>query len=129
MRTLLRANWILFLALCLTACSDDTVEFGAIVELRAGEQVVMADNTVVSLVSISDSRCPTTVDCVWAGRADVMLQVTSEVDDYDVELNDVEKAAVIVDEYLIEFIELNPYPESTSSTSDDSVLKLKVSLN
>lgn len=129
MRILLRANWILFLALCLTACSDDTVEFGAIVELRAGEQVVMADNTVVSLVSISDSRCPTAVDCVWEGRADVMLQVTSEADGFDIGLNDVEKASVIVDRYLIEFIELNPYPESTSSTSDDSVLKLKVSLN
>ncbi|MCE7990745.1 MAG: hypothetical protein HEP71_02145 [Roseivirga sp.] len=128
MRPLLRAIPGLVLVLCFTACSDDTVEFGSVVELRADEQVVMADNTVVSLTAINDSRCPTSVDCIWEGRAEVVLLITRESGEQEVALNDVEKASVIVDNYLIEFIELNPYPESVSLTPD-SVLKLKISLN
>lgn len=118
----------LFLVLGFVACDDTTAEFGSIIELKEGESVVMADKSVVSLAEINDSRCPEGANCVWEGRADVTLKVTLSSTEQEVELNEVEKASVTLENYRFEFIELNPFPDFNTSTSG-TLLKVRISLN
>ena len=126
MKTSLKVLLLVFL--CATACGDNMADFGTVIELKEGKSVTMSDKTVVTLKEINDSRCPTTATCVWEGRADVILTVTSAGTDYEVGLNELEKVSAALNDYLFEFIELNPYPETIAS-NQRSVLKFKISLN
>lgn len=48
-----------------------------ILQLESGkETVVLEDGSTIRLLSIKENRCPEDVTCVWAGYADVELEVT-----------------------------------------------------
>ncbi len=64
------------LAGCVTS-GERVVADGRPFILTAGEQATFADGTVLAFWRvIDDSRCRPDVRCIWAGRADVELQVT-----------------------------------------------------
>lgn len=126
MKTSLKLLLLVFL--CATACDDQTADFDTVIALKEGKSVTMSDKTIVTVKSINDSRCPSNANCVWEGRADVVLNVNIAATDYEVALNEVEKASVTLDDYLFEFIELNPYPE-LNAADRRSTLKFRISLN
>ena len=82
------------------------------------------------VTEINDSRCPTDVICVWAGKADVKIEVESPVsgnlvlstinNDYDTSID-------TIGNYSFELIDVLPYPISTQVTDlEDYDVKLKV---
>ena len=68
---------LLFVLLAAGACAAQTASVGREFEVRAG-RVVTLDGGALRLrfVSVaSDSRCPVDVACVWAGNAEVLVEV------------------------------------------------------
>jgi hypothetical protein len=66
---------------------------------------------------LADSRCPADVICVWQGRADIELFVQKGDDEgITVYLSvgaDSSTEKLVFDMYLIQFLELAPYPYSS----------------
>jgi hypothetical protein len=47
------------------------------VEVQINKQVTAADGLKIAFVElVEDSRCPTDVDCIWAGNAKIKVRVT-----------------------------------------------------
>jgi hypothetical protein len=78
---------LVFLAAFAGACSSpsgpDRVALDRPFELRVGEAVVVfPDGVRISFQEVrNDSRCPIDVQCVWAGDAEVVLQVETSPED------------------------------------------------
>jgi len=67
---------------------------------------------------LEDSRCPSDVQCVWAGQAKVLLHFTEKNKPTDnVELilgvDNPELATKVIGAYTIRLLEVDPYPLST----------------
>ncbi len=57
---------------------EDSAETPKIaVKVPKGETVVLKGVSIKFMEVIEDSRCPTGVNCIWAGRAKVKVSVTS----------------------------------------------------
>ncbi len=86
--------------------------------LRIGQEVLVADGKLkIKLVSVpEDSRCPTGVNCIWAGNARVALQVSKPTGNpVKLELNTNPRETTDVAEgsyglYRIKLVEVAPYP-------------------
>ncbi len=82
------------------------------------------------LTEINDSRCPTDVVCVWAGKADVKIEVESPVAGSIVLStinNNYNNSIDTIGNYSFELIDVLPYPISTQNTElEDYDVKLKV---
>ena len=46
--------------------------------LRVGEQLDCVNYSILFKEVISDSRCPKSVNCVWAGDAEVLLEIRKD---------------------------------------------------
>ncbi len=72
---------------------------------------------------IEDSRCPTGVECVWQGRAVVKLAVGLPTGDTSVLLTsqagDAKLARDTVGGYIIELLEVAPYPVHTEPIEEE----------
>jgi len=86
--------------------------------LRMGQEVLLADQKLkIKFVSVpEDSRCPTGVNCIWAGNARVVLQVSRTTGKpVKLELNTNSREATDGAEggcglYRIKLVEVAPYP-------------------
>ena len=86
--------------------------------LRVGEEVLVAEQKLsVKLVSVpEDSRCPTGVNCIWAGNVRVQLQVTktgSKPAKVELNLNPrdfPEGEATDCGSYRVKLVKVDPYP-------------------
>ncbi|HEX7243012.1 MAG TPA: hypothetical protein VF263_22175 [Longimicrobiaceae bacterium] len=100
------------------AASQRTVQLNQPFELRVGETVaVSGEPLTVKLESVpSDSRCPTGVNCVWAGNAVVRVTLSSPgVAPQTFELNTtLDPKSATYGAYTIDFTALAPYPSSTN---------------
>ena len=67
----------LFMLLAAGVVCGQTARVGREFELKAGRAVTLDGGALrVSFVRVSsDSRCPVDVECVWAGNAEVLLEV------------------------------------------------------
>lgn len=74
-----------------------------------------------------DSRCPEGVTCVWAGNAEIIIQLN----DTEGNLNTYETPKQIqISEYKIQLLSLNPYPKENVKLEDkDYSAKLLISKN
>jgi hypothetical protein len=91
-----------------------------------GEDVVLTPGRLVEVGTsgarlsfeavTTDSRCPTDVQCVWAGNATARVRVWGDAGmPRTVELNSsVEPKQIPVDGYLLRFVALTPDPVSTT---------------
>ncbi len=100
------------------AASLRTVSLDQPFELRVGETVtVSGEQLTVKLESVpSDSRCPTSVTCIWAGNAVARVTLTKtgqSPQTFDLNTNLDPKSATY-GAYQIDFTALTPYPSSTS---------------
>ena len=80
-----------------------------------------ANNITLLLDSITDSRCPNGVYCVWEGNASVYLNVTVEKQSALVKLHT--HVSFVNDTsikgYNFNFIDIAPYPEFQVTTNPD----------
>jgi len=85
------------------------------------EQTAECDDWNVTFSgNIQDSRCPTSVVCVWEGRVDVQLEVGDEVIFLGLpQHQDLGQSKDTIDNKVIELLEVLPYPEGTNPIPND----------
>ena len=68
---------LLFVLTAAGVCAAQTARVGREFEARAGRVLTLDGGALrLRLVRVeSDSRCPADVDCVWAGNAEVLVEV------------------------------------------------------
>ncbi len=103
---------ILISILFCLGCGDDLQRPDGIILFEDGD-------TFIELVSVDDSRCPSDVNCVWAGNAAVLLRITNNDNEQEFGLNTNPGENTGVGEtelfgYKIALVDVSPYP--TSST-------------
>lgn len=63
----------------------------------------------------NDSRCPSDVECVWSGDAEVNFIFRTKSTDHPITLHtDLTPKDTLIGDYNITLIKLDPYPVSTS---------------
>jgi hypothetical protein len=114
---------------------DSLSELGSQFELKINQTTAIeSDNIKVKLLNVmNDSRCPSDVQCIWAGQVSILVNVTKN----NVNLGDVtltlgagnpDLAVKNVGDYTVEVIEVNPYPISTHKIKpSEYIVTLKVS--
>ncbi|MBK5212731.1 MAG: hypothetical protein JJE55_03600 [Flavobacteriaceae bacterium] len=110
--------------------STETPKIG--VKLPMGETIVLKGVSLKFLEVLEDSRCPTGVTCIWAGRARVKVAVTSngKTEEKILTFGEVrpneEKNTNLYSskEFAINGITLNPYPTSESTGKDTGYVLL-----
>lgn len=124
MKNSLFAILILISSLSFGQDSPKTPKIG--VKVPEGETVVLKGVTVKFLEVIEDSRCPEGVNCMWAGRAIVKAEVTSNGKTEEVTLifgetrpgEEKNTNLFTSEEFVINGLTLNPYPTSESTGKD-----------
>jgi len=119
-----------FLVIGLVACQagvptfDVTVDHPVEVTLRRGEDAYFGAQPLHLLFREvpQDSRCPTDVQCVWAGNGMVRLEVAlGESPDTPRDLNTtLDPTSTVVGGYRITLLRLLPDPVSTSQIPQDA---------
>lgn len=78
-----KACWLVLGLSLLTACAGATSHdepsqaLAQTLTLRTGDKVALGDQGVLRYVrTANDSRCPVDVQCVWAGDAEVLFELT-----------------------------------------------------
>jgi hypothetical protein len=68
---------LLFVLTAACVCAAQTARVGREFEVRAGRVVTLDGGSLRLRFKrvASDSRCPADVDCVWAGNAEVLVEV------------------------------------------------------
>jgi hypothetical protein len=91
------------------------------VKLSPGQQVPVPKTKLrIKFTTVeNDSRCPSDVECVWAGNAAVKLELSGLGKTISVTLN-TSSAAQFVSEiayhgYKVKLVDLSPYPRSTQT--------------
>ena len=108
---------LLFFALILGLIQVSFAQAQSQMQLRVGQQKSISNGKVrIKFISVTeDSRCPTNVDCVWAGNAKVKIQVWvrgGETKIFELNTNTREKAGQ-ADAYRVELVSLAPVRRST----------------
>jgi hypothetical protein len=86
-------------------------------ELRVGRSATVAgEGLTVSFQGVpSDSRCPTSVQCVWAGDAVVQVVLSKDGKAFGAELHTtLDPKSVDYLNYNVALVSLDPYPSSTT---------------
>jgi hypothetical protein len=102
------------------AAASGSVQLGQQFELRVGGQATISGEALtVSFQGVpSDSRCPTGVQCVWAGNAVVQVVLSQGGKAAGLELNTgIEPRTGTYLNYEIELVSLAPYPSSKGPIS------------
>ena len=130
MKNSLFAILILISSLSFGQDSPKTPKIG--VKVPEGETVVLKGVSVKFLEVIEDSRCPEGVNCMWAGRAIVKAEVTSNGKTEEVTLifgetrpgEEKNTNLFTSEEFVINGLTLNPYPTSESTGKDTGYVLL-----
>lgn len=136
-------KWISVLVLplalfILVACdgspTDPAISLPAIVQLQVGESVfVSSGNLLVRFLEVDqDSRCPTVVVCFWEGEAVVKVELSASGRILGSPLlsthpnNGSSPNSVRLDEYLLQVLELDPYPATGPLPQSEYRLTLRI---
>ena len=100
------------------------------IKIPLGETVSIGDLFVNFSEVIEDSRCPTGVECIWAGRAKVKIEVSDDGMTVDHQFltfgEDSENIIFQVDGYRLRGMTLSPYPSAKDRGERDySLLVIK----
>lgn len=106
---------------------SDSFSFGLENDFKINGEYHSADNSVkFRITEINDSRCPSDVICIWAGKADVKIQVESPVSGI-ITLSTYDNQADTVGNYSFKLIDILPYPISTKTIKlDEYDVTLKI---
>jgi len=77
---------------------------------------------------INDSRCPKNADCIWAGDAEIAIDVTYKKELEQITLHTSNKMGTSSEifGYKLELLELTPYPGDEAHANDPVIAKIKV---
>lgn len=111
----------------LVACDDEPTgpKPGEAFTLSAGQQVTLDTvHASVRFLQVSDdSRCPSRVQCVWAGDGAVVLEIAPAAGDaaeHTLHTNPESGArAVVLGRFELTLLQLDPYPETPGEIEFD----------
>jgi hypothetical protein len=109
--------WILLILGFAVSCSDDlspdNYGLGTEKDFKVGNDYRASDNALkFKIAEVTDSRCPTDVVCVWAGKADVKLNILSPITG-TLLLNTFNNTSDTLGNYSFKLVKVLPYPVST----------------
>ena len=100
-------------------------------EFKVGITYCLSDNQSITIDSISDYRCPSNVECIWAGETKLFMSMFDEDVTYDFEItvpND-SNPFIVADKFGYKYTieKINPYPLSpVEVTQDDYRVKMSI---
>lgn len=100
------------------------------IKVEQGQTIILGDVSLKFVTVEEDSRCPKYTNCIWAGRAVVVLEVSegTQKEEKKVYLGETRpnepstKTVYSKDAYFIEVVALNPYPEMDKEKAPYSLL-------
>ena len=112
---------LLFVLAAAGVCAAQTARVGREFEARAGRVVTLDGGALrLRLVRVeSDSRCPVDVDCVWAGNAEVLVEVGGrgwrgrQTLKLDTSAGGERASELRYGRYTIKLVSLSPQPRSS----------------
>lgn len=113
------------------SCNEEPIpgliSFGVENEFRINGDYYSVDNALkFTITEVNDSRCPSDVVCIWAGKADVKIKVESPVASI-LTLSTYDNQVDTVGQYSFKIIDVSPYPISTKTIQpEDYVVLLKI---
>jgi hypothetical protein len=110
-----------------TAISNVFGQTAREVKLSANKQTVDAGSKLTfKLIKVEDSRCPTDVDCIWAGNAVVKFSIAKGKSAAKIfELDSAETSKKITFEgYEIALKDLSPIRKTTDTSPINYIVKL-----
>ena len=120
-----------FVSLFFVSCNNeeltDNFKTGLEVVFQQGKIYQSDDNSLnFSITEINDSRCPSDVTCIWAGKADVKIEIESPHKG-DIILSTYNNLIDTFGIYSFELIDVSPYPVSTETIElEDYLVTLKI---
>ena len=117
---------ILFIS-CENETVPDSFGFGLENDFKINGEYHSVDNSLkFKITEISDSRCPSDVVCIWAGKVDVKIVVESPVTGTIV-LSTYDNPVDTVGNFSFKIIDVLPYPISTKTIQlEDYNVTLKI---
>ena len=105
----------------------DSFSFGVENEFKINGDYHSIDNSLnFTITDVNDSRCPSDVVCIWAGKVDVKIKVESPVPG-TITLSTYDNPVDTVGNYSFKIIDVSPYPISTKTIKlEDYVVLLKI---
>jgi len=122
---------IIGLAALLSACgSTSGPRLGDEFTLRVGQSAAISElNLWMRFIQVTaDSRCPTSVTCVWAGDGAVLIEVAPlNGDSQESELHtNLEPSSIALGKATLQLVRLDPYPATPGSIAPgDYVVTLR----
>lgn len=98
---------------CNKEIGSSDFSLGNEVNFQIGSSYFANDNALKFKISeINDSRCPSDVVCVWAGKADVKIELSSPLSS-TITLNTWNNQTDTIGNYSFKLVGVSPYPVST----------------
>jgi predicted secreted protein len=100
-------------------------------EIKSQQHIeIPTENLTITFLEVTeDSRCPSDVTCVWAGKAALRLDVAKD-QNKEITLSTDNSTVNVLDQYQIQLIDLKPYPISTTHiNSEEYVVTISVTKN
>ncbi len=112
---------------CNKEADIEPFSFGMENGFKINEEYSSTDNSLKFLITeINDSRCPSDVVCIWAGKADVKIDVLSPATG-KIEVNTFNNLTDTLGNYSFTLIDVFPYPISTKTIRlEDYIVTLKI---
>jgi hypothetical protein len=101
-----------------------------VLQINQSAEIKSEDIKITFLNVTSDSRCPSDVTCIWQGQAGIELDVQKGEVESTVSLSiggDSSPEESIFNSYLIQLVDLSPYPISTKNIQpEDYTATIKI---
>ncbi|HSN48753.1 MAG TPA: hypothetical protein VLR29_08330 [Flavobacterium sp.] len=123
--------FLAFIFISFISCDNepvpDSFSFGLENDFKINGEYHSVDNSLkFKITEINDSRCPSDVVCIWAGKTDVKIEVESPVTGTIV-LSTYDNSVDIVGNFSFKIIDVLPYPISTKTIQlEDYNVTLKI---
>jgi hypothetical protein len=123
--------FLALIAISFISCDQESVSdsfsYGLDNDFKINGEYHSIDNSLnFSITEVNDSRCPSDVVCIWAGKADVKIKVESPVPG-TITLSTYDNPVDTVGNYSFKIIDVLPYPISTKTIRlEDYIVMLKI---
>jgi len=101
-----------------------------LLQVNQSAEIKSEELKITFLNVTSDSRCPSDVTCIWQGQAGIELDVQKGEEESTVSLSiggDSSPEESIFNSYLIQLVDLSPYPISTKNIQpEDYTVTIKI---
>jgi len=109
---------------------DTNLDSEFVLQVNQSAEIKSEDLKITFLNVTSDSRCPSDVTCIWQGQAGIELDVQKGEVESTVSLSiggDSSPEESIFNSYLIQLVDLSPYPISTKNIQpEDYTATIKI---